>query len=435
MLHPRHRLWLLSLLLLAIAAIPTRAQEGEWILLDSLENMQYWSLDCFDPMNCAVTGDSTGWNWFVRITDDGWKTSRIIILDSLRPPDHDPLIEFEHLAYPAADRLLLLAKDERQLWRSTDGGNSWDTIIFDVAPGRIQVLDMVNADTGFALGGSEWLFITTDGGLSWDRILFPDTLTRAIRDISAVSIDTIFVNVGAQQYNWLLATHDRGRTWTTYDAPSDIDDFHFVDGSYGWYVGGRPIVGQSAYDLIYRTIDGGATWQKQLDTFLNPSYGLKDIEAISRTHARVSGLWGKLYRTTNGGEQWIQEHNPLDTFTGPHIIDLEYLPSGEVYATAFLFRLLAFKQTSDVSEPRPLEQATFSRVVRRGERFGVSLDNGAHTIELYDLLGRRVLRRESEDGGELELTAPQRAGWYYLRVVGVGAGNDVDQGVVAVRVE
>src|SRR5688500_5937827 len=70
---------LLLLFLLTISTDTTRAQEGEWILLDSLENMQYWSLDCFDPMNCAVTGDSTGWSWFVRITDDGWKTSRIII--------------------------------------------------------------------------------------------------------------------------------------------------------------------------------------------------------------------------------------------------------------------------------------------------------------------------------------------------------------------
>ncbi|MBC8140444.1 MAG: hypothetical protein H7Y38_03280, partial [Armatimonadetes bacterium] len=89
------------------------------------------------------------------------------------------------------------------------------------------------------------------------------------------------------------------------------DDIYFVNPSLGWYVNGS--------GKIYRTTDGGATWEKQLD---KPGTYFRCIVFLDEKHGFAGNIGSDyfpgvtdttpLYETKDGGATW----NAVTTITG-----------------------------------------------------------------------------------------------------------------------
>jgi photosystem II stability/assembly factor-like uncharacterized protein len=215
----------------------------------------------------------------------------------------------------------------RLYWTKT-GGQSWEEITPpDLGPSAISAASFVDTQHGWLLltGGdgsgstAYGLVRTSDGGQTWQ--VTPLALFRPGEPASlagAVSLQFIDPQTGwlvvkrASSSNFslgtLFRTTDRGESWTRLPIPLG-EPVTFTTGKVGWTAGG------AAGDALYRTEDGGRTWQRQtlakppapagqrrlyqLPSFADPQVGALPVLAGDGGQTQV-----EFYVTDDGGRSW-----------------------------------------------------------------------------------------------------------------------------------
>lgn len=153
------------------------------------------------------------------------------------------------------------------LYRTEDGGHTWDQVQIPVPEGlqnsEVSIdrdqMKFVSAQDGFfalRMSGDSTqtaVYVTRDGGKTWAVPSMP--LDGAGHSAFLSSQEAILYN--GKQFN---VTHDGARTWVTVspdvsfgDAFADMD---FVNVSTGWVL----TLDANDQRSLYRTIDGGTTW-------------------------------------------------------------------------------------------------------------------------------------------------------------------------------
>jgi photosystem II stability/assembly factor-like uncharacterized protein len=135
----------------------------------------------------------------------------------------------------------------------------------------------------------------------------PYTTGNDLMDICAIDENTA-VAVGI--FGTIVRTDDGGKTWRQLDAGTgcDFNSVHFVDAQVGWAVGGWPNQTYFHYPEnqkegeIYRTVDGGETWERLLSGDYRESY--RDVFFVDRMHGWVLTSRDGILKTNNGGESW-----------------------------------------------------------------------------------------------------------------------------------
>lgn len=84
----------------------------------------------------------------------------------------------------------------------------------------------------------------------------------------------------------------------------------FVDASRGWVVG--------AFGTIFRTTDGGRTWQPQVSKTTQQIY---DVDFVDAAHGWAVGRSGLILRTTDGGDTWTQQTSGVDK----HLFSVDFV--------------------------------------------------------------------------------------------------------------
>ncbi len=186
----------------------------------------------------------------------------------------------------------------RKTW---DGGQSW-IVQYALHDTVLSSIIFINANYGWAAGESGIMLHTTDGGENWQRQA--SGTTDNIRQV-------FFTD---QNHGWaitydplLLATTDGGETWFQQSpgfAQCSLSSMYFTDNLNGWIVGNR---WGDRGGLILHSADGGNTWQVQ-DTTLNTLYSPCFFDP---SNGFITGEDGKLFRTTNGGLDWIEQNLPV----------------------------------------------------------------------------------------------------------------------------
>ena len=225
--------------------------------------------------------------------------------------------------------------------RTIDGGTTWTQ---QTSPTTYDLLDVCFTDsfTGYVGGhglypGEEFLK-TTDGGQNW-QILGISVYEEngVVICLSFINSDCGYALVDLWTANVVCKTTDGGYTWTDifgvqwWDLLSTVN---FIDSSNGMVTG--------SYGQIHRTADGGATWNSNLIT----RYDLGGVSFIDSLNGIVIeggpslGGGNDILKTTDGGTLWTKLL--LDSINYPILTGVSNIDSltctivnlvGEIYRT------------------------------------------------------------------------------------------------------
>jgi photosystem II stability/assembly factor-like uncharacterized protein len=224
----------------------------------------------------------------------------------------------------------------RGVWRSTDRGKSWSFLGLPDAGliGKIQV-DPRDPDVafvaalgnGFAKNEERGVYRTRDGGASWDRVLFVADSVGAV-DIVMNPRNPRELYAGmwrAERKPWTLVdasrdggvwrSTDGGDSWTRLTDPS-VDNGLPSEALFGriglaispadpdrvWALISAP----DPHGGIWRTDDGGESWRKVTRDrrFRQRHWYYSHLEADPRDPNTVYVLNTGMYRSVDGGEDW-----------------------------------------------------------------------------------------------------------------------------------
>ena len=207
--------------------------------------------------------------------------------------------------------------------RTVDSGYNFDFPFVDLSPRPINVVKFINAEQGWLGGGNyinvsglspDLLFTTADSGKSWNNVI--DTAGKGIYDIEMCGVDTIWVLSGSGVYK----STDGGSNWNYHHiASSGIISISFVDGQYGWAAG----IGR----LMFKTEDGGETWQQLNMTSLDNIY-FQSVHFTDQNNGWAAGYivgtsptQNTVIYTNDGGTNWTTQLQTPGVRMYLHFID------------------------------------------------------------------------------------------------------------------
>jgi len=245
---------------------------------------------------------------------------------------------------------LFTTSDERGVYRSNDGGQTWDKVLF--LTDSTSAVDLVQHPTNpliiyasmwercrgllyrRSFGQSSGLWKSTDGGTTWNEMTngLPkgSNVGRIGIDISRSNPDILYAFYDMDNYVvGVYKSTDGGSSWTR----TNDGDLQQMNSNFGWYFGqvridpanpDRVFVG--GVDL-FRTENGGTSWTDLTNG--NPIHVDNHAFCFQQNNVMLEGNDGGLYLTTTYGNTWTKINNlPLTQF---YAIDVDYLIPARIY--------------------------------------------------------------------------------------------------------
>ncbi len=239
--------------------------------------------------------------------------------------------------FAAACGNLFTPNDDRGIYRSIDGGDNWEQVLFvtDTTAAIDLVQDPSNADILYAafwersrgleyrrsFGRSTGVYKTTDGG---------DTWTHLTEGLPNVMIDKGRLGLTISQSNpqvlyamydmpdsetWVFKTENAGETWNR------VTDWYLngMGSSFGWYFGQVRVHPEDETmvfalgQVMYRTNNSGNSWTNIDNSGVHVDHHAMFFDLNSgKTYL---GNDGGLYYSTNYGSSWVKINNlPITQF-------------------------------------------------------------------------------------------------------------------------
>ncbi len=245
-----------------------------------------------------------------------------------------------------ANRNIYTSGSTGGVFRSSDWGKSWSPI-FDRAGGSLAVGDIAvcetNPDiiwvgTGEASGEQsaasvgDGVYKSIDGGKTWQCMGLK--LTRHIAKIQINTLNPDIVHVAATGARWgnneergIYRTKDGGKSWQKVLYLNDFtgmgDLVSFPDGktllasSWHQYRSAWAHLQRGPWSGLYRSADDGETWQKVTEGFSSDTLGRTALAFAPSNpkvvYACVESKAGGLYRSDNMGVTWKLTSSKIST--------------------------------------------------------------------------------------------------------------------------
>ncbi len=245
-------------------------------------------------------------------THVGLKKSGQIARIEIHPDNPD-------IAFVAVQGNIWSPNEERGVFRTTDGGESWKQVLkVNANTGASDLsMDPTNPRILYAAlwnhGRKPWfihsggtdggIYKTTDGGDSWKKLSggLPEMIGKIGVDVSASNPDRIYAIIEAEpEKGGLWRSDDAGKTWKLING-------HRVLHTRAWYyihITADPVDENTVYVLnvpMMKSVDAGKTWKKMTtphgdhhDQWINPNNNKNMINAND----------GGATITFDGGETW-----------------------------------------------------------------------------------------------------------------------------------
>jgi len=228
----------------------------------------------------------------VSYSEDRWATKTDVYVGTVDGQTIQRLRKYQGVAWAAASG--------GYIYRSVDLADTWvaDTN-GDATTEDLNDIVMYNTRVGYAVGDNN-AFLSTLDGTTW---------TAGVGPAVAVNLHTVSVNVdghvfvGAADGN-LYVSVDRGATWTTRRAfgAGIVQRIEFDESTH--YFGVLIYNTPAPVGKVYRSIDGGATWQAPAGQVGAWNSGLTDIFLCDQNHIVTVG-------EAHGGTTFIANAVPV----------------------------------------------------------------------------------------------------------------------------
>ncbi len=220
------------------------------------------------------------------------------------------------------------ASQNNNIYRTTDGGNTWTTSL--ASPGtHFRSVGFATPLIGFAgnLGPGSYdggvtdpnvLYRTVDGGITWSNVPgFAEAGMKGLCVINVLDSQHIYGAGRVRGPAYFIKSTDGGSTWTILSLTAagvmnGIMDVYFKDPTNGWVVGmdTNQFASPPYYGRIARTTDGGSTWTPVVTTSIGSSYFWKmswPSTNIGYVALQQNASFNNVvfYKTTNGGSSWF----------------------------------------------------------------------------------------------------------------------------------
>lgn len=258
--------------------------------------------------------------------------------------------------FVAATGKLYGTNQERGIYRTTDGGGSWDQVLFvtDSTSAIDVAMNVANTNIIYAAmwertrkpwernygGVTSAIHRSMDGGNTWTQLGVanglpaPSTQTGRIGlAVSESDPSTVYArfttNPITNQFNGLYKSTDNGNNWTLVTPPSALSG---IDANFGWYFGNvrvNPTNSNEVYILgleVAKSTNSGSSWQ-----ILNGMHVDHHAMDISRSNPSfiLEGNDGGAYISNNGGSSWTKFLNlPITQF---YNIEVDYSQPERLY--------------------------------------------------------------------------------------------------------
>lgn len=185
-----------------------------------------------------------------------------------------------------------------KLYKSTDDGQSWDTLhtgVYDEGRYHYRYIQgqFFSANEFFVIasaGEISCVLKTTNGGESFD---FIKSNNKNIRGTSMhfLNQEVGYVNNSYDSYwSGLHKTEDGGKTWEDLSGER-FKEICFLDEKIGFAL---------KWGDLYKTDDGGYTWEKSIEVYGD----LNKITFANDSVGYISGDYGLVLKTLNRGKSW-----------------------------------------------------------------------------------------------------------------------------------
>jgi photosystem II stability/assembly factor-like uncharacterized protein len=352
------------------------AKDSHWLLTDYVDtkgefgskyDIRYLAIDCADSVNCAAAGNLQFRDPIIRATYNGGKNFTTndwftAIVDTAKYMENYYPASIADIAYPDTT-LCIATADSGYYYISRDKLKTWEKrkLIGDVIYGNDRAFPpyfiyMLDNKRGGITAFRE-IFLTKDGGENWEKIkldLDSSIKPTFLDDIYISETNEIKLLGYLNHKTLVLYSTNWGKDWHAHDfTPFTMSKFCFINNNIGWACGySYDSVLKKNRDIIIHTEDGGATWDKQLDT-INLKYNQYDFNAISfmdENNGMVLGAEGyKLWRTSDGGKIW--SYDPVSDYVNVPFQNICYVNENFIYAvTRYEKRIYRYKNnTTDVN--------------------------------------------------------------------------------------
>ncbi len=294
------------------SSIEISISDAQWVKID-VSNV----LGNLDDINCVYFYDTeTGWAgggddgihgpFIIKTTDGGLSWTKQNIPDLYYDSDiMDILFVSSSTGYATAGNHLLT---------TYNGGTTWqevDIYAYGVGTnedGKILVNDFYSAWVRFALS-TDWTehYLPDMEGQTGGFWYLPGGDAASLQDVCMPSNNACFIG-GMYSENkpaHYFATFDGMQSWEFLSFPetdneSTVSSFSFIDEDEGWAAGG--LFGEYS-GFLYHTTDGGHNWEKLSNMSMPFVY---TVQFVSSTEGYIAsgGLEYCIYRSNDGGESW-----------------------------------------------------------------------------------------------------------------------------------
>jgi len=211
------------------------------------------------------------------------------------------------------------------LYRTSNGGNSWDSVTFELnnRPGGLCGMSVLDRNNIFAAGRINspasitppYFIKTTNGGQNW--------IAKNMSAYAVWLVDCIFFSpdsgfvVGSvdaplltNNKNVVLFTSDGGDSWTERYRGSNIGEglwkISFPSRNTGYCSLNNGYVDSVCY---LKTTDGGNTWmRKSFNSGISSYVFTQGLGFLNENTGWIGGDINYMYKTTNGGINWQQDN-------------------------------------------------------------------------------------------------------------------------------
>ena len=211
------------------------------------------------------------------------------------------------------------------VYKTINGGLTWTIVNIPEARDRINDIHMLDenvvwltSDDNSSAHNGGTILKSVDCGNTWEVVF----------DLNFFALDNLFflddMHVWVtSDFHRVFISDDGGENWLESDEMEmyNVSKVYFIDENTGWACGG------GSDCQIYKSTDGGQSWELQFNEHDGYMMGLRDIVFFNDQKGFVCGRDRRLMATENGGETW--EMIARDTIEGPLIgLPSDYAISG-----------------------------------------------------------------------------------------------------------